>query len=205
LSDGVTNGAEQRHQTADETQQRETLTRLYGRMGTPVFRWFRRQGCDPEEARELKQEVFLQVVQGLHRFQGRSAEVTWVFGIAKNVWSGHARAQQRHKRRGVVVPLERPTEDDRPGLDLEATDETPHQAAERSQETRLLRREIQKMPDPMRQCIRLYMDQGLHYREIATILHIPVGTAKSYVSRARQRLKEIFSNRPAKIPPEESP
>ena len=38
--------------------------------------------------------------------------------------------------------------------------------------------------------LELYYLSGLRYREIALELEIPIGTVKTYISRAKRRLRE---------------
>ena len=47
---------------------------------------------------------------------------------------------------------------------------------------------LQELPDKMQQCARLYFVQGLKQTEIATIMKRSIGTVKSHISKAKQRL-----------------
>ena len=202
----MTIGGENPHRAAkDLAWQQATLTRLYGELARPILRFFLRRGCTLEDARDLKQEVFLQAASGLASFRGESTQTTWVFSIAKHIWSKRHRALRRKKRQGLMVPLERSSQEgDRLTIEPPIVKESPLEAAERSEESGLIRREIQQMPETMRQCTLLHLDQELQAQEIARVLQIPVGTVKSHLSRAKKHLQELFSNRQPKIPPEES-
>ena len=70
---------------------------------------------------------------------------------------------------------------------LEAVLDDERRAIERS--------EIGKLPERMRQCLQLSVDQGLQYKDIATTLGITEGTVKGYVAEARTRLRDRCSER----------
>jgi RNA polymerase sigma-70 factor (ECF subfamily) len=70
-------------------------------------------------------------------------------------------------------------------------------AAPQDPETLLLRREagaevtksLERLPAAQRQVIELRQLEGLHYEEIAHELHVPVGTVRSRLARARSALQ----------------
>ena len=53
---------------------------------------------DAEEARDVAQEVFLQVYRMLGRFEGRSSLKTWIYRIAVNQCHNRRRFWQRRRR-----------------------------------------------------------------------------------------------------------
>lgn len=70
-----------------------------------VFNLAARLLGDVEEARDVSQEVFLQVFRTLSRFQGRSSFKTWIYRIAVNQCHNRRRWWKR-RRRGQLVSLE---------------------------------------------------------------------------------------------------
>ena len=57
---------------------------------------------------------------------------------------------------------------------------------------RLLREALSLLPADMRQVIVLRDIQGMDYDEIAGVLELPLGTVKSRLSRAREKLAVIL-------------
>jgi len=53
-----------------------------------------------------------------------------------------------------------------------------------------LRSAVEQLPEQMRKCLTLRIDQELKYREIATVLRLSPETVKVHLMRARQRLRE---------------
>ena len=59
---------------------------------------------------------------------------------------------------------------------------------------RLLREGLDELPEEMRQIIVLRDMRGMSYEEIAAVLEVPLGTVKSRVNRAREKLSGILQN-----------
>ena len=51
---------------------------------------------------------------------------------------------------------------------------------------------LASLPEEMRVAVTLRDVQGLDYREIATVLDVPIGTVESRIFRGRQRLKPLL-------------
>ena len=71
----------------------------------------------------------------------------------------------------------------------------PEQQVEERELQRLLQAGLRELPDIYR-CVATLVDvEGLPYEEAAEILHIPVGTVKSRLARARMALREALAER----------
>jgi RNA polymerase sigma-70 factor (ECF subfamily) len=142
---------------------------------------------DPEEARDLAQEVFLQVYRTLGRFEGRSSLRTWIYRIVVN----QARNRQRwwrRRRRADLVSL-----DDhlKHCGEIEATSEVLPDRLLASKETAVrIWAAMERLPFDQRTALVLREIDGLRYEEIAYSLDVAVGTVKSRLTRARQALRE---------------
>jgi RNA polymerase sigma-70 factor (ECF subfamily) len=142
---------------------------------------------DYEEARDLSQDVFLQVFRTLDRFRGQSALRTWIYRIVVNL----ARNRQRWWRRRFrsdQVSLDAHLE--RHGDDV-LTDEsaTPEVALRRKETAARVWEALEGLPFDQRSAIVLREIDGLSYEEIAFSLGIAVGTVKSRLTRAREALR----------------
>jgi len=130
------------------------------------------------DAEELTQEVFVRVHERLDSFRGESRFSTWLHRLAYN----RAIEQRRRARlRFEHVPC----------ADAEAAAPGgPHEAALDSEREREVARLIEGLPDVYRTVLHMHywMDQSIE--EIAGTLDVPAGTVKSYLARARARLRE---------------
>jgi RNA polymerase sigma-70 factor (ECF subfamily) len=71
---------------------------LYDRHGSSVYRFALRRLRNTDDAEEVRQDVFLQVLRCLDRFEGRSSLSTWILGIANHEVANRIRARIRRGR-----------------------------------------------------------------------------------------------------------
>ena len=140
---------------------------------------------DPEEARDVSQEVFLQVFRTLAQFEGRSSLKTWIYRIAVNQCHNRRRWWQR-RRRDRMVSLEVMAPSEEPQV---SACRAPDREYERGEQSRLLQQALRAIPFRQRAVLLLREVEGLSCEETAEALGLPVGTVKSRLSRARMALK----------------
>lgn len=137
----------------------------------------RRIGRDLAE--ELSAETFLVAFDNRDRFDGSRSEARpWLFGIATNLLRHHWRREERELR-----AYARSASD--PVLDaFEGVEERLDASGER----RHLVEGLAELPGPERDALLLAAWADLSYAEIAVALDVPVGTVRSRLSRARERI-----------------
>jgi RNA polymerase sigma-70 factor (ECF subfamily) len=161
-----------------------------------VQRFFRKKGAPPEEAKDLTQETFLRVFRSEARLENRAQLEGWLFEIAKNVWANHLRANATLKRSATLVSLDEP----QPGGEAREIADPALQPGEKDTLARVVKREelellqsaLSALPPQMRQCVRLRIQDGLKYKEIAEVLKISIDTVKSHLHLAKQRLRSTL-------------
>ena len=107
----------------------------------------------------------------------------WLFGIATNLVRHHRRGEVR--RLNAYARLDRASET---GADLD-------RIADRLDAARAgkhLAEALSRIPARDRDALLLFAWADLRYEEIAVALGIPVGTVRSRLHRARQRLRELL-------------
>lgn len=142
---------------------------------------------DFEDARDLTQDVFLQVFRTLDRFRGQSALRTWIYRIAVN----QARNRQRwwrRRRRADQVSLDEHIEQ-HGGQALTDPSGSPDRVLTRQQLATRVWHALDELPFDQRTAIVLREIDGLSYNEIAYSLGIAIGTVKSRLTRAREALR----------------
>lgn len=142
---------------------------------------------DPEEARDLSQEVFLRVFRTIGGFRGHSALRTWIYRIVIN----QARNRQRwwkRRHRSEVVSLDEHLEQ---FGDVSAPVEkvTPERVFGQKELASQIWQALESLPFEQRTAIVLREIDGLSYDEIAFSLGVAVGTVKSRLTRAREALR----------------
>lgn len=135
-------------------------------------------GPDRDVVDDLTQEVFLRVVEGLTSYVPDRPFAHWLYTVALNVGRNHAR---RSARVLAVDPLE-----------LEGVPEKRHRTMDWPDEvlaSRLVRL-VSILPDHMRDVVSLRIGAGMPFGEIAEMLGIPEGTARSRMHHALKILRE---------------
>lgn len=138
------------------------------------------------DAQDLAQDAFVKAYYALKGFRNEADFGTWLHRITVNVWINVKRKQR------PVVSLDEPvnTGDGEVQRELAATDESPHEAAERREFQELVRATLMELSEEHRTVLVLREMQGYSYEEIAEILNCSLGTVKSRINRARLTLKE---------------
>ncbi len=144
---------------------------------------FRLTGC-AEDARDLLQDTFLRAFEKLDRFHGDSSFYTWIYRIAVNLTLSDRRRRKASHRR--CAPLDVPggePADDSPNSD-------PSRPIEQAERDVLIQKALDTLQGDHRAVVVLKDLEGMSYEEIAEVLHIPVGTVRSRLHRARNELRE---------------
>ena len=149
--------------------------------------WLVRQMVGSADVEDLTQEVFLRAYQAMPRFEGWSAFRTWLCKIARNLCLTEL---QKRSRRGEHLSLEEEGEErvhwmlpeNRKGLEDEI---------ERRDFSESVWSLVGQLPANYRTALTLFYIQQARYEEIAEIMEIPVGTVKTYIHRARLRLRDL--------------
>lgn len=158
-----------------------------------VFNLAARLLGDAEEARDLAQDVFLQVYRTLDRFEGRSSLRTWLFRIVVN----HCRNRRRfwhRRRRDRALPLDALTAGDEAALAREGS-AGPFEQVARRERARLVQEALLELSFDHRAVLLLREVEGLSGGEIAGALGLPAGTVKSRLARAREALRARLAPR----------
>jgi RNA polymerase sigma-70 factor, ECF subfamily len=166
---------------------------LYERYGKLVYSIAYYSVGDVETAEEITQDVFLNVCKNAHTYRTEKAKVSsWLASIARH------RAIDELRRRNV-----RPEKDqmDWPadvGSELMhgiPAAESPEQAAETNMDRESLLQMISALPPDQRQALALAFFKGLSHHEISDFLGEPLGTIKSRIRLAMQKLRERMIER----------
>jgi RNA polymerase sigma-70 factor (ECF subfamily) len=140
-----------------------------------------------EEARDVAQEVFLQVYKRLGAFEGRSSLKTWIYRIAVNQCHNRRRFWRR-RRRDRETPLDEavlpPVV---PGGERRAAN--PYDETLRLERARRVQAALLELRFEHRSVLVLREVEGLTCEEVAAALGVPEGTVKSRLSRAREAMR----------------
>lgn len=145
---------------------------------------------DEDEAEEVVSDVFVQVWRHIDQHDARRGPlVPWVLSIARNRsldalrrrrrwWRKSARLEQAHTVDVGAIPPAAPHEAAVPGWPVH----------------REVHAALAALPEEQRRVVLLSYFEGLSHREIAQRLHQPLGTVKTRLRTAHQRLTESLGH-----------
>lgn len=136
---------------------------------------------------DLVQDTLLKALSNLDKFQAGTNLRAWLFTILRNSFYNGIRYRKYHQS----APLD---EADPASLEMRATQE-------KYVEFQDVLKGMSLLAPEQREAIVLIAAEGLSYEEAAAVCNCPVGTVKSRLSRARQRLEEYANGKCAKAEP----
>jgi RNA polymerase sigma-70 factor, ECF subfamily len=142
---------------------------------------------DPDSASDATQDAFISAYKHLGSFRGGSFKA-WILRIVTNACYDELR---RRKRRPTtpLEPLNAEQEEIESPIWLKDPGETPEEQAERMDLSQAIQHCLNDLSEDFRTVVVLVDVQGMDYEEAATITHNPLGTIKSRLARAREKLR----------------
>ena len=134
-------------------------------------------GGDSQEADDIAQDALVRAYVASGSFLGLSKFSTWLFRIAYNCYIDRCR-----KIKPETIQSNSPQ-----ALDIPATDETD--AVFKYQQLYMA---LDRLPEKEKASIILHYFEDRSIKEIASILEIPPGTVKYYLSIGRNHLKDLL-------------
>lgn len=168
------------------------LVRRYER---ELFGYLRRYLGDQALAEDVFQNTFLQVFLKIEQYDAKRLVRPWLYTIATH----QAIDALRRTGRRPTLSLDRLHEAQANGdghslLELlqTAPDPDPFERLDAAERQRLVRAAVDELPDHLRSTLILAYFQGLKHKDIAEVLGVPLGTVKSRLHAAVQRLQAAW-------------
>jgi RNA polymerase sigma-70 factor (ECF subfamily) len=143
---------------------------------------------NPDDALDAAQETFVRAYAALPQFEADRPFPPWLLRIATNICFGLLR-----KRRPGIVSLD--AMEEREAEAALASDDAadPHQQIERALRDEEIQCAVLALPEPYRTVVLLRYMEEMPYEAIAAALEMPLGTIKTVLHRARQRLRAALT------------
>ena len=168
--------------TAFEDQALPLLPSLYN-----VASWLTR---NPADAEDLVQETFLKALRGFSSFEPGSNFKAWIFRILRNTYLTSRTGLAAMRTVALEDELADRSDSGSALFPEGAIDrDTPEKNLIRLSDRAALHAAMEKLPPPLLEVILLCDVEEMKYREIATVLEIPIGTVMSRIARARTALR----------------
>lgn len=159
----------------------ETLIRQYG---NDVLRTAYMYVKDIHSAEDIFQDVFIKVNQKLSTFEGNSSIKTWIIRITINTCKDYLKSAWSRR----VVPMMEYQED-------AIVSDSDYEDVEKQDTKDLIKETVLSLPAKYKDVVLCVYFQDMTITEAAKTLNIAEGTAKSRLSRAREKLKSLLEGR----------
>jgi RNA polymerase sigma-70 factor (ECF subfamily) len=161
----------------------QAFAALYDAVSPQVYGLALRVVRDPAQAEEVAQEVFLEIWRTASRYQpDKGSPLAWMLTITHRRAVDRVRAAEAATRRDVAY--ERRNQP----VSHDATAETAHAALE----ARRVRSALGTLTAVQRQAVELAYLGGYTHTEVAGMLELPVGTAKTRIRDGLIRLRDTL-------------
>ena len=138
---------------------------------------------NPPEAQDLVQETYARAFRFSHRFQPGTHLRAWLFQILRNTFLTFYRLRERE---AAVA------EDGVPDWDTPMFHDAPDEDSGAMDVHTDLERAMRRLPEEFRTVLLLAEVEGLPLEEVARVMACPVGTVKSRIFRAKERLRGLL-------------
>jgi len=170
-------------QRVSDSEDAEAFSLLFEHFAPRLKAYMQRQCKDPALAEELAQEALTTVWRKAALYSSdRGSPATWIFTIARNL------RIDRIRRERAWEPL--PDEFNEQASDAPLPDDN----VSRNQRVGALRAALSELPDEQRQVIELSFISGMSHSEIADHLSLPIGTIKSRMRLAYDKLRPLLQH-----------
>jgi len=136
---------------------------------------------NPENRKDLQQEILIQLWSSFSKFDGRVKISTWIYQIALNTAISFYRGDCKHKDKKMTI--------DASIISLSYFE----QESEQDENIVMLYHFIERLDEMDKALILLYLDDN-KYKDIADILGITETNVATKISRIKKNLKDQFSN-----------
>jgi len=145
-----------------------------------------------DDAEDLTIEAFGKAFKNLDYYEPTYAFSTWLFKIANNNTIDFIRKQ---KGKNISIDSQGPHADDDNPLQLQSDTMDPEEKLIHQQKSILLRTVVKQLKPRYSRLVELRYYYEYSYEEIAEELHLPLGTVKAQLFRAKILLYNILKNK----------
>jgi RNA polymerase sigma-70 factor (ECF subfamily) len=156
---------------------------LYDAMGARAYGLAVRVVRDPSQAEEVAQEALLEIWRTASRFDvKKGSAVSWILTIVHRKAVDRVRSAEASSRRDTTYQQQSSTPDH----------DSTAEAAHASMEARRVRQAMQSLTEVQREALDLAYFKGYTHTEVAAMLDLPVGTAKTRIRDGLIRLRDTM-------------
>lgn len=146
----------------------------------------------PEEAEDVAQDVFMQVIESIQTFGGDQKLTAWIYRIATTKALESYRKRHARKRFAFLTSLFTSGDDEAGFDDRQHPVDFVHPGVKLEQQERakVLFAAIDRLPDQQKVAFTLHQIEGLSYQEIRDVMQVSLSAVESLLHRAKVNLRK---------------
>ena len=161
----------------------DAFRQLFQAYAPRVKSYMIRQGADPNTAEELAQETLMTVWRKAGLYSGeKGSATTWIFTIARNL---------RIDRLRKEFPWQELPDGH---AEIASSDILPDEAVSEAERRYKVQTALASLPQDQHEVVALSYIEGLSHSEIADRLDLPLGTVKSRMRLAYQKIRDALED-----------
>ncbi len=160
---------------------KQAFTLLYQRWHPRLLRHARRLVGHPDAVQDVMQDAAMAIARNIHRLKNPDSFGPWAYVIVRNRAANHIKNLQKHRMIKDTLRMESEIYNHGPLAPEPVPDKAQH-----------LIDLIPKLPLSDQEVLCAYYVNGMSVSEISTCLHVPAGTVKSRLYKARAHLKLAY-------------
>jgi RNA polymerase sigma factor (sigma-70 family) len=164
----------------------EAFGELFKRHSRAVYAYCARRTSDPHLAEDLTSVVFLEAFRRRRKLQlSHTSALPWLLGVANNVTRNAERSLRRYRSALGRVP---------PPSDLASAEDDAIEHIRAQEAVAQAMEALRPLSQAERDVVFLVLWSELSYADAASSLGIPIGTVRSRLASARQKLASLTIN-----------
>ena len=144
-----------------------------------------------DDAKDIAQDVFIQLYKSVESFRGDSKISTWLYRIAVNKSLNHIRNNKKHK---VLLRIQGffAAEETREIQIRDRARSNPQEISEQNEHKIALRQAIDSLPENQKIAFVLKNYDDISYKEISEIMELSLSSIESLIHRAKKNLQKTL-------------
>ena len=155
---------------------RKLMNQVYIELHKDAFQWARQcTNYSDELAADILQTVYLKILNGKAKFNGKSSLKTWLFSVIKFTVMDFYRGQKRQES-------------------LQSVMEVPDNAIGESLDSSFYIQMLKKLSENQSQVLLLVFYHNYTLEAVAEVMGLSIGTIRTHYDRGKKKLKKILEN-----------
>lgn len=157
---------------------KEAFEQLVKKHYENIYAFCYRRTSDQNTAADLTQDIFLKLISSIYNYKFTGKFSNYIFTIAVNTCNDYLKKIKPDINNEID--------------ELPSSNDTPLEAAIKSEENELLLYRLNNLPDKQREAIILHYYHDLKVKDIAQITGVPLPTAKSRIKQGLDKLRKLY-------------